>query len=132
MVSGSEPGVPRIPFGQCHTVIQAEQVGFVGIAVLDQDHDVVDRRGELGWNQVECVGDQLVKPLRAHPHGHAATAPAVAVAAAGSPGGGGGGAAAVRHRQQVQAARPVGGGGTVHLAAAVAHPAAPLAAAVAR
>src|SRR5215218_8252884 len=73
--------VPTVALGQRDPLVEAEEAGFVGVAVLDQDDDVVERLRELRRDQVECVGDQLVKPLGAHLHSHRVTAPAVAAPA---------------------------------------------------
>src|SRR5271155_4002680 len=51
------------------------------MTIGDEHHHVVHFRGRLWRNQVERIGDQLVEPLRIHPHGHPATAPVRAAAA---------------------------------------------------
>ncbi len=70
---GQRTGVPGVAFGQRDALIQPQAVGLIRVAALDEHDDVVDRRGKVGRNQIQCVGHQLLKPLRAHPHGHRAT-----------------------------------------------------------
>ena len=70
MVSGSEPAYEESRSVSATPSIEPEQIGFLGVAVLDEHDDVVDRGGEVGRDQVERVAHQFVKPLRAHPHGH--------------------------------------------------------------
>src|SRR5690606_385116 len=62
-------------FGQGHTVVEPEEIGFLLIAVLHEDHHVVHRGGELGWQLVERVGDELLEPLPRHVHGHRLQSP---------------------------------------------------------
>ncbi len=38
--------------------------------ILDHDHDVVDRFGQPGRNEIQCVADQFLEPRRVHPDGH--------------------------------------------------------------
>ena len=40
--------VPRVSLCQRDALVQAEYVGLLGVAIRDQNDDVVDRRGELG------------------------------------------------------------------------------------
>jgi hypothetical protein len=39
-------------------VVEAEQVGLVGVAVLDLDHHVVEHRHELVGQVVDGLGDE--------------------------------------------------------------------------
>jgi hypothetical protein len=62
--------VAGVAVGQRDALVQADQVGILGMAVGDQHDDVVDRRGEFGRNEVERIGDQFLEALRAHADRH--------------------------------------------------------------
>src|SRR3954465_723895 len=47
--------------GQRVPLVEAQQVGLVLVAVLDQDDDVVQQRHQLGRDLVEGVGNQLLE-----------------------------------------------------------------------
>ena len=64
------PRVVGVPLGQRHPFVQPEQLGFRRVAVGDEHNDIVHRGGQLGRDEIQCVRDQLVEPLRVHPHGH--------------------------------------------------------------
>src|SRR3954466_6942605 len=61
---GQRPAVLPAALGQRVALVQPEQVRLVGVAVLDEDDDVVQERHELGRHLVEGVGDQLLELLR--------------------------------------------------------------------
>jgi hypothetical protein len=61
--SGSSPPVLPAALGQREPLVEPQQVGLLGIAVLHQDDDVVQQRHELGRDLVERVGDQFLEPL---------------------------------------------------------------------
>ncbi|OOK71254.1 hypothetical protein BZL29_5419 [Mycobacterium kansasii] len=66
-------GVIGVALGQRDPLVQAQQVVVVGVAVGDQDDHVVHRGCQFGRDEVECVGNQFVEPLRVHPHRHGLT-----------------------------------------------------------
>ena len=51
--------------GQREALVEPEQVRLVGVAVLDQDDDVVQQLHQLGRHLVERVGDELLELRRA-------------------------------------------------------------------
>ena len=51
-------------FGQRHAVVEAEDVGLLGVLVLDDDGDVPERRGDVGRQRVECRTDVIVEGHR--------------------------------------------------------------------
>src|SRR6476469_3652848 len=55
---------------QRHAVVEPEQRGVLGVAVLDQDHDVLHGGHELARDEVEGVADQLLEPLARHGEAH--------------------------------------------------------------
>src|SRR4051812_24338687 len=49
--------------GQREPLVEPEQLGFVGVAVLDEDDDVVQQLHQLGRHLVEGVGHELLELL---------------------------------------------------------------------
>src|SRR5690606_12653314 len=60
----------RGALGQGDAVIPADDVRLFLVALLDQRHDVVHRRGEFRRHLVQRFGDQCLEALRRHLHGH--------------------------------------------------------------
>src|SRR4051794_675535 len=61
--------VVRAALGQRVALVEPEHVRLVGVAVLDQDDDVVQQVHELRRHLVQRVGDQLLEPRgRERPH----------------------------------------------------------------
>jgi hypothetical protein len=46
-----------------HAVVQAEQIGLVGITISHLDDDVVEHRLQLVGELVEGVGDELLEAV---------------------------------------------------------------------
>jgi hypothetical protein len=57
------PAVLPAALGQRETLVEAEQVGLLVVAVLDQDDDVVHEPHQLGRHLVERIGDQRLEDL---------------------------------------------------------------------
>ena len=71
---GQVSGIAGRPGGQRHPVVQAVQV-LGGMAVLDQNDDVVHRPGEFRRDQVESLRHQFLELGLGHHHRHVTILP---------------------------------------------------------
>src|SRR5699024_856491 len=92
-----EPGIGGVAFGERDPLVQAQQVGLLGVPVGDQHHHVVHGREQLVRDRVEGVVDEGLEPGLVDDDGHGVApgtgttpgaAPAPGASSAGAPGAG--------------------------------------------